>query len=144
MKLHCKLIITWHFLSTGTRNAYFTNMSSTGSTRTYMFFRYRYAMMLQCWNENPDARPYFGDIVLRLQRMLEDSQVMTFTKIINVILYVYMFIVTNLFMRISTCFTGIHESWCKRGESLCWNQVTLDYYQIYHYSRCSTSRLSHE
>ncbi|XP_061182220.1 angiopoietin-1 receptor-like [Saccostrea echinata] len=34
-----------------------------------------YAMMLQCWNENPDGRPYFGDIVLRLQRMLDDSQV---------------------------------------------------------------------
>ncbi|XP_022314802.2 uncharacterized protein LOC111119192 isoform X1 [Crassostrea virginica] len=34
-----------------------------------------YAMMLQCWNENPDSRPYFSDIVLRLQRMLEDSQV---------------------------------------------------------------------
>lgn len=32
-------------------------------------------MMLQCWNENPDSRPYFSDIVLRLQRMLEDSQV---------------------------------------------------------------------
>lgn len=31
--------------------------------------------MLQCWNENPDSRPYFSDIVLRLQRMLEDSQV---------------------------------------------------------------------
>lgn len=37
--------------------------------------------MLQCWNENPDARPYFGDIVLRLQRMLEDSQVMIFAEI---------------------------------------------------------------
>lgn len=42
-------------------------------------------MMLQCWNENPDSRPYFSDIVLRLQRMLEDSQVTHWTLFSNVV-----------------------------------------------------------
>nr|KAG5709599.1 hypothetical protein BaRGS_001649 [Batillaria attramentaria] len=34
-----------------------------------------YAMMLQCWNENPERRPSFSELCGRLQRMLEDSQV---------------------------------------------------------------------
>ncbi|XP_041356821.1 angiopoietin-1 receptor-like [Gigantopelta aegis] len=34
-----------------------------------------YAMMLQCWNENPERRPTFAELAGRLQRMLEDSQV---------------------------------------------------------------------
>ncbi|KAL5021296.1 hypothetical protein ScPMuIL_000451, partial [Solemya velum] len=34
-----------------------------------------YAMMLQCWNERSECRPGFPELCLRLQRMLEDSQV---------------------------------------------------------------------
>ncbi|KAK3089709.1 hypothetical protein FSP39_005811 [Pinctada imbricata] len=34
-----------------------------------------YAMMLQCWYERPESRPCIKEIVSRLQRMLEDSQV---------------------------------------------------------------------
>lgn len=34
-----------------------------------------YAMMLQCWNENPERRPSFCELCGRLHRMLEDSQV---------------------------------------------------------------------
>lgn len=45
-------------------------------------------MMLQCWNENPDSRPYFSDIVLRLQRMLEDSQVKLIDLFFQIMLHV--------------------------------------------------------
>lgn len=34
-----------------------------------------YAMMLQCWNEKPECRPCFSELTMRLQRMLDDSQV---------------------------------------------------------------------
>ncbi|XP_071119626.1 angiopoietin-1 receptor-like [Haliotis cracherodii] len=34
-----------------------------------------YAMMLQCWNERPERRPTFHEIIGRLHRILEDSQV---------------------------------------------------------------------
>ncbi|XP_069126911.1 proto-oncogene tyrosine-protein kinase receptor Ret-like isoform X1 [Argopecten irradians] len=34
-----------------------------------------YAMMLQCWNERPMSRPQFSELCLRLQRMVEDSQI---------------------------------------------------------------------
>ncbi|GFS11684.1 receptor protein-tyrosine kinase [Elysia marginata] len=34
-----------------------------------------YAMMLQCWNEAPDRRPVMEELVARLQKMLEKSQV---------------------------------------------------------------------
>lgn len=68
----------------GDINMFYKHVFCKLKTHIYVFaggFRNRYAMMLQCWNENPDARPYFGDIVLRLQRMLEDSQVMIFAEI---------------------------------------------------------------
>ena len=32
-------------------------------------------MMLQCWNEKPECRPCFSELMMRLQRMLDDSQV---------------------------------------------------------------------
>lgn len=34
--------------------------------------------MLQCWNEIPERRPTFPELCGRLQRMLEDCQVILF------------------------------------------------------------------
>ncbi|KAJ8305566.1 hypothetical protein KUTeg_016111 [Tegillarca granosa] len=34
-----------------------------------------YAMMMQCWNEKPECRPTFHELYMRLQRMVEDSQI---------------------------------------------------------------------
>ena len=32
-------------------------------------------MMLQCWNDSPERRPVMGELVARLHKMLEKSQV---------------------------------------------------------------------